>query len=103
MHWYIEHYLSGGEGARDDPRVSPLLAEDEALAHSPPTLVVTAELDPLLDEGEAYGRRLRAAGVETTVTRYDGMFHGFIWYADFVDGAQAALEEVAAALQRAFA
>ena len=87
MHWYIEHYLSGDEGARDDPRVSPLLAGDDRLAHSPRTLVITAELDPLLDEGEAYGDRLRAAGVETTVTRYEGMFHGFIWYADFIDGA----------------
>jgi acetyl esterase len=103
MHWYIEHYLSGGEGARDDPRVSPLLAEDEAVARSPATLVITAELDPLVDEGEAYAERLRSLGVETTVTRYDGMFHGFIWYADFVDGGQAALEEVAGALARAFA
>jgi acetyl esterase len=103
MHWYIEHYLSGDEGARDDPRVSPLLARDDRLAHSPPTLVITAELDPLLDEGEAYGDRLRAAGVETTVTRYDGMFHGFIWYADFIDGARVALEEVATALARALA
>jgi acetyl esterase len=103
MHWYIEHYLSGGEGARDDPRVSPLLANDEALARSPATLVITAELDPLLDEGEAYGERLRSVGVETTVTRYDGMFHGFIWYADFVDDARIALEEVGAALARACA
>jgi acetyl esterase len=103
MHWYIEHYLSGGEGARDDPRVSPLLADDEALARSPATLVVTAELDPLVDEGEAYGERLRAVGVETTVTRYDGMFHGFIWYADFVDGARVALDEIAGALANAFA
>ena len=102
MHWYIEHYLSGGQGARDDPRVSPLLADDEALARSPATLVITAELDPLLDEGEAYGERLRSVGVETTVTRYDGMFHGFIWYADFVDDARVALEEVGAALARAF-
>ena len=103
MHWYIEHYLSGAEGARDDPRVSPLLAGDEALARSPATLVITAELDPLVDEGEAYAERLRAVGVETTVTRYDGMFHGFIWYADFVDDARSALEEVADALARAFA
>ena len=51
--------------------------------------MITAELDPLLDEGEAYGERLRAVGVETTVTRYDGMFHGFIWYADFIDDARS--------------
>jgi acetyl esterase len=103
MHWYIEHYLSGGEGARDDPLVSPLLADDEAIARSPATLLITVEVDPLLDESEAYGERLRAAGVETTVTRYDGMFHGFIQYADFIDDARAALEEAAVALARAFA
>ena len=103
MHWYIEHYLSGGEGSRDDPRVSPLLADDDALAASPPTLVITAEVDPLLDEGEAYGERLRAAGVATTVTRYDGMFHGFLWYADLIDDARVALDDAGAALARAFA
>jgi acetyl esterase len=103
MHWYIEHYLSGGEGARDDPLVSPLLADDEAIARSPATLLITVEVDPLLDESEAYGERLRAVGVETTATRYDGMFHGFVQYADFIDDARAALEEVATSLARAFA
>ena len=101
MHWFIEHYLSGGAGARDDPRVSPLLASDEALAASPPTLVITAELDPLRDEGEAYAERLRALGVETTLTRYDGVFHGFVAFAGLIDDGRAALEQVAAALARA--
>ena len=101
MHWFIEHYLSGGVGARDDPRVSPLLASDEAVAASPPTLVITAELDPLRDEGEAYGERLRALGVETTITRYDGMFHGFVAFADFIDDGRAALEQAAAAIGQA--
>ena len=58
MDWYIAHYLSGDEGAADDPRVSPLLGDDEALAKSPPTHVVTVETDVLRDEGEAYAARL---------------------------------------------
>ena len=75
MAWFLGHYLSGGQGAPDDPRVSPLLADDGAFAASPPTLVITAELDPLRDEGEAYAERLREAGVVAEATRYDGMFH----------------------------
>jgi acetyl esterase len=101
MHWFIDHYLSGDEGARDDPRVSPLLAEDAALSMSPPTLVITAELDVLRDEGESYGERLAALGVPTTVTRYEGMFHGFVSFADFVDDGARALEQAAEALARA--
>jgi acetyl esterase len=101
MHWYIEHYLSGGEGSRDDPRVSPLLASDEAVKRSPPTLVITAELDPLRDEGEAYAERLRSLGVETTMIRYDGMLHGFVSFGDFIDDGRIALEQTAVALARA--
>ena len=56
MHWYTAHYLSGGEGSRDDPRVSPLLADDDALAASPPTLVITAEVDLLRDKGRGIRR-----------------------------------------------
>ncbi len=101
MEWFTEHYLSGPDGSRDDPRVSPLLASDDALAGSPPTLVVTAELDPLRDEGEAYGARLRALGVETTVARYDGMFHGFVSFADLLDDGRRALAQMGAALANA--
>lgn len=77
MRWFIDHYLSGGHGSPDDPRVSPLLASDEALAASPPTLVVTAELDPLRDEGIAYAERLAACGVPTSHTLFHGQIHGF--------------------------
>jgi acetyl esterase len=101
MAWFLDHYLSGGEGSRDDPRVSPLLADDGAFAASPPTLVITAELDPLRDEGEAYAARLRAAGVAAEATRYDGMHHGFFSFAAVLTEARRAVTQAADALARA--
>jgi acetyl esterase/lipase len=99
MQWFLEHYLSGGEGGPGDPRVSPLLAEDSALAASPPTLVITAELDPLRDEGEAYADRLRAAGVGAETTRYGGMIHGFFALGEFLSDGRQALTQAADALR----
>jgi acetyl esterase len=101
MGWFVDHYLSGGEGSIDDPRVSPLLATDEALAGSPPTLVITAELDPLRDEGEAYATRLRSLGVPAEVTRYDGMFHGFFSFGEFLDDGRRAVAQAGTALAEA--
>jgi len=99
MLWFRQHYL--GDGDRTDPRVSPLHAPDEALVGLPPALVITAEYDPLRDEGEAYGERLRAAGVPTTVSRYDGVIHGFFAMGDLVPEGKAAIDEACAALRAA--
>ena len=101
MAWFLTHYLSGGNGAADDPRVSPLLADEAAFAASPPTLVITAELDPLRDEGEAYAERLRATGVPAETTRYDGMFHGFFSFAEFLADGRLAVTQAAESVARA--
>ncbi|MGY1731519.1 alpha/beta hydrolase [Geodermatophilus sp. SYSU D01045] len=90
MDWFHGHYAGTWEDARD-PRLSPLHAAD--LAGLSPALVVTAEYDPLRDEGEAYGRALEAAGVQADVRRYDGMIHGFFDMGAWSPAAQAAIDE----------
>ena len=71
----IAAYL-GEAGDPEDPRVSPLRAED--LSGLPPALILTAQFDPLRDDAEAYGARLQAAGVAAEVRRFDGTVHGFL-------------------------
>jgi acetyl esterase len=100
MQWYWEQYLSDASEGRH-PYASPLRAED--LSGLPPALLVTAEYDPLRDEGEAYGRRLAQAGVPATVRREDGMFHGFFSFGPVLDASRRANEEASAALRQAFA
>jgi acetyl esterase len=101
MDWYIAHYLSGGECGPNDPRVSPLLAADEAIAKSPPTHVVTVETDVLRDEGEAYAARLESVGVPTTSRRYKGMFHGFFALPEQIDAGREAVAEASRELRDA--
>lgn len=98
MGWFIDHYLSGDAGTLDDPRVSPLFASDAVVRATPPALVVTADFDPLRDEGDAYAKRLASLGVATSHVRFGGMFHGFFSLADFLDDAKAANALAAAAV-----
>ncbi|HCT2282607.1 TPA: alpha/beta hydrolase, partial [Klebsiella pneumoniae] len=65
------------ESDRNNILASPLRATPEQLKGLPPTLIQTAELDVLRDEGEAFGRKLDAAGVDVTVTRYNGLIHDY--------------------------
>jgi acetyl esterase len=99
MEWFIGSYLP--EGDPKDASVSPLYADD--LSEMPPALVITAELDPLRDEGEAYAARLRDAGVPTEALRYEGQIHGFFAMATMLDDGKDALARAGAALRAALA
>jgi acetyl esterase len=77
MAWFWDCYCPDVE-QRSDAFASPLRASDEMLAGLPPALVIVDEADVLRDEGEAYGARLRAAGVPVTTVRYDGITHDFM-------------------------
>lgn len=83
-----------------NPDVSPIYAE--SLAGVAPALIITAEHDPLRDEGEAYARKLEANGIETKYHLYPNMIHGFFQMSGFIDEGKAAMQEVASALKTAF-
>jgi acetyl esterase len=99
MRWFGNHYIRGDED-KLNPLASPYLADD--LHGLPPALIITGEFDPLRDEGERYGQRLQEAGVPTTISRYHGMIHGFLSFADIVDQGKQALAESSRALRAAF-
>jgi acetyl esterase len=96
MEWFVGHYLGDQDPA--DPSVSPLLAA--SLDELPPAMVLTAEFDPLRDEGEAYAARLEEAGVPTELIRYDGMIHQFFELAAVFESGAAAVEAAGAALRK---
>jgi acetyl esterase len=99
--WFWDKYLNDASEAQN-PRASPLRASD-LRGLPPPALVVTAEFDPLRDEAERYGARLREAGVPTTVSRCPGMIHAFFLLPGLVDKAGTALAEACGWLRGAFA
>jgi len=97
MEWFWNHYLRTPEDG-NNPYASPLRATN--LAGLPPALVITAEYDPLRDEGERYAQRLREAGVPVRQTRYDGMVHGFFTMPGTFDKAKQAVDEIAEELRK---
>ena len=99
MRWFIEHYVPERKD-RLDWRASPLRAA--SLAGVAPALVVTAGFDPLRDEGEAYARRLREAGVRVDMICYGGMIHGFAPMGRLIETGNRAVAHAAASLRQAF-
>ena len=97
MEWFRSLYV--GDADVRDPRVSPLFAED--LGGLPPAIVITAEFDPLRDDGEAYAEALEEAGVPVLRRRFDSLIHGFFAMGVASDAASAAIEEVCAELSKA--
>jgi acetyl esterase len=100
LDWFMGHYLGPG-GDPADPRLSPIRAAD--LAGLAPAVVVAAGFDPLVDQGEAYARRLMAAGVPVVYRCYDNLAHGFTAMTGAAPAADAACREIAGLVRRAFA
>ena len=101
MEWFIGHYMPA-TADKKDPLASPLFSPDSLFVGAPPALVITAEHDPLRDEGEAYGRKLIENGVPASIIRYYGMFHSFFSMHQLMDDANTAHEVSAAMLAKAF-
>lgn len=99
MAWFWDQFVPGEH--RGDRYAVPARADD--LAGLAPALIQTAEYDPLRDEGEEWGQRLVQAGVPATITRYDGMIHGFVSRWEQIPPAVDAHAEAGAALRAAFA
>jgi acetyl esterase len=100
MVWFWNHYVPD-PADRANPEASPLQAAD--LSNLPPAVVVIAEYDPLRDEGLAYAERLRAAGTEVTLRRYDDMLHGFFSLVNVFQTGNETVEAVGADVRAAVA
>ena len=100
MAWFWDHYAPDAS-VRTSPDASPLRAD--TLAGLPPAVVLTAEHDPLRDEGEAYAERLAQDGVRVEHRRFDGQMHGFFMMGDILPGSAAGLDFVVQAIDRELA
>ena len=99
MEWFWNHYLDKPEDGAN-PYASPLRSTD--LRGLPSATIITAEFDPLRDEGESYGKKLKDAGVPVEVKRYDGVIHGFFSMGDVLAKGKVAMQHAADALKKAF-
>lgn len=97
---FLHELADIGAGSPHDIRRVPAYATD--LGGLPQAIVVTAELDPIYDWGERYAARLRDAGVQTTLTRYPGIYHGFLMRSEATARGRLAMAEIGALLQAKF-
>jgi acetyl esterase len=97
MEWFWDHYLVSPDDGKN-PYASPLYASD--LSSLPAAMVITAEFDPLRDEGLAYAQRLREAGVSVRSSHYEGMIHGIFWMAGALDRGKELITEIGNELRR---
>jgi acetyl esterase len=98
LDYFWGHYLARPEDGRH-PHASPIKAA--SLAGLPPAMVITAECDPIRDQGEAYAQRLRESGVPVSLKRYEGAIHVFFNLAGVIDAGKQAIEDAGAALRTA--
>ena len=99
IEWFWGHYLSSADDGRT-AYCSPLKAA--SLEGLPPAMIITAECDPLRDQGEAYAYKLREANVPVILKRYEGAIHGFFQMGAVIDAGREALADSAAALRQAW-
>jgi acetyl esterase len=98
MRTWKGYYLTGCEDRVGEPYCSPVRMRD--LSGLPPAIIITAEYDPLRDEGEAYGELLQMNSVYVDVRRQEGMIHNFFWFGGAIDRGRELLEEVGADLRK---
>lgn len=96
MIWYAQQYLNS-EKEMQNVQVAPFLAEN--LEGLPPALILTAQYDPLKDDGASYASRLIQAGVNVEYKYYSGMIHGFLWMTGIIDEGKKAVQLIANRLQ----
>lgn len=92
MRWFVDHYAPNADD-RLDARCSPLFGD---IAGQPPTMILTAEYDPLIDDGVAYAQALAAVGVDVEYHCYDGLVHTFFTKIGVIDSSQDAVNRIAA-------
>jgi acetyl esterase len=100
--WMAMHAFAGEPAAAADPRVALFEWTGRQLMLMPPTLVITAERDPLRSQGQQFAGQLAAAGVPTTERHYNGVMHDFFGAAPVLDQAEQAQREAAEHFRRAF-
>ncbi|WP_185806881.1 alpha/beta hydrolase [Bacillus salinus] len=97
MKWFRDHYIRS-ESDLQNPLVAPLLQDD--VSYLPPTYILTAEYDPLRDEGKAYAEKLKKAGVLVSSKQYEGMIHGFVSMFAALDDGKKAIHDIVAFMHK---